>query len=457
MIENSEAILNYINSLNRFSPTSLCEKANLTLMDSANLCEALTNADPLRYKKWFRVICINCSSRAYSGEFSELKELKYANCGECGTRFETSPSEIQIYYSNSNVEKVVFLDAKVSARGEDRRSDFGTSLSVLNSLSNQNAIFEIKESIIWHLSDLHYRGAFRFFGRGHCKDLVEHFLSDIKRRSNNLKNDYFVFSGDLTETGSEEDFVQFSLFLNKIISLGANPSNIILVPGNHDSWEGQSHIWLFFRSLFRRESSLLKLAARYKSRNLRAPLSIFNTQSSVLKSFNINNLEIELVAINTCVPNETARGVFPSDVVRPNKDGSFRIAVMHHHLIQPENENYSFGIKHFGKAYETPAMRVINSPVGRRYLYDNGFKMSLHGHKHVQYFKHEMDLNSLDREVLITSSPSLFEKKYDVVRGDSIENNRIGYNIIIPKKNQVDLIQFELKDWNYRSHRVASI
>lgn len=445
-MNNSDLTL-FFNSTERFSPSLICEKFNLTLKDAYLACENIYKSQTLDIGKWFRVICPFCDSKVIAGEFEQLKSVKISNCPECLSRFEIDDSDIQIFYTNETLKKKEY-------RSEQTAPPItlnSTTLAVIDAaFENNTTFFNNKRGMIWQISDLHLRGTPSIYPGGHNKVLIRNFLSVVAKRGNSISKDYFIFSGDVTDCGSAEDEVELVQFIKSLTSLGANPHQILLIPGNHDTWNGASRVKMSL-SYLRSDSRLLKKAGNYEKRNYILLLSKFNTQSSELYKFKLNGREIELILINTSIKGEMARGMFPNaNVIEPTSPHSFKIATMHHHLIIPDDSDYDYGWSYFSKMLHRPTMRVINASVGLNYLFSNNFNLSLHGHKHLQYFKFENQLNEINKRVLIASCPSLCEDKFDNVRGRSKESNRIGFNVILPGKDRVDLIQLELYDWKFR-------
>lgn len=123
--------------------------------------------------------------------------------------------------------------------------------------------------ILVHLSDLHIGSVFRnvnFRSRmpqpfnllggldGHDSLLCE-MLRDILREIRadlGMSNDesmHYVVSGDLTRSGSEQDFAMCWLFLEsgwryniktEVVGLNLGRDHAFTIPGNHDHWEGRT-------------------------------------------------------------------------------------------------------------------------------------------------------------------------------------------------------------------------
>lgn len=449
MTDTEIKVLKLVESLERFSPTLLSKFNKIDLITAFEICESLVSLYPERFKKWFRIKCPSCNSMAASGKFNILDEINVSNCPECFLRFHPQSDDIQIYYSNSDVRTE---SVNESSSGTVEHKFTSTNLSFIEEATTPGEFFKNKRSFIWHLSDFHFCGDSLSVGHGHSVKLLNIFKEVLKKRSKKIKEDIFVMSGDLTDSGSKKDFGKLNEFIKEIEILGVNLNNVILIPGNHDSWEGSSRLEMIL-GMLKLDRFLLRKAAFYEKRYYLEPLAHFNEHASFKISKTLNNRTIEFIGMNTCIRGEMARGIFPSGVVEPNIDKSLRIAVMHHHLIHPDSMDYEFGYSYLKSWFHKPTMRVINASVGLNYLFNNKFDLSLHGHKHTQYSKYENPLNSNGKSVLIVSSPSLCENSHDDIRGSSAKGNRIGFNIIIPEKNGVDLAFFDLRDWTYRISR----
>jgi 3',5'-cyclic AMP phosphodiesterase CpdA len=302
--------------------------------------------------------------------------------------------------------------------------------------------------LIWHISDLHIRGPSLTLGNGHCEILKNKFLEILESRNSYLKDDVIVISGDCTDDGSVESDQCFQKFVQSLVALGAVEERIIFVPGNHDSWNGAKRAVLSLRSYiggFNKEENLLHKFQVYPKRSLPKMFSSFLEKPLLEKKVAINGKDICFVAINTAIPNEMARGVFPVVCSNPRSNSEIKIAIMHHHLIDECSKTTLDG----DVVYKIKWMRVLNPAPALNYLFTNNFSISLHGHKHLQYHKRESQLNSSQAFVHLMSAPSLFEKKYDQNNGNITEDNFIGFNVMCPKEEGFDFFFFRLQNWNY--------
>ncbi len=95
---------------------------------------------------------------------------------------------------------------------------------------------------ILHLSDLH-------FGKGDDPQVrLQPLVRDLRDREGGLgfnELDYLVLSGDLTNTGSAEEFELAYQFISALIErFKLSAARVIITPGNHDlSWEREVYDW----------------------------------------------------------------------------------------------------------------------------------------------------------------------------------------------------------------------
>jgi len=457
--ETRSLAVKYIESMERFSPASLCEDLNLSITEGVFVCEDLHLTQPDRYKKWYRIICPSCGSIANADTFSNVEEVEYCNCTECLHGFYVEHSDIRVYYSNEVVKKksssedLAVPDSDVKIQNVDyekNQPDTDIDLSILNLMNNpqDDSFLKMKKGFIWHISDLHFKDRRMPFRPGHSKELMERFVDLLKKRGSLIENDWVVISGDLTDSGSTEDYREFQVFFEKLISLGLKRQQVLGVPGNHDSWGGIPFFIIWISYLIP-ERILFKLNKSYRKRKYSSILENFNSRSSEINRFKLNDRDIELIRVNSTLNLEMARGIFPNDARRPEDANSLKILVMHHHLIKPDHKKFDYGSTYIKAIFHSIGMRVINAAIGLTYLEKCKIDISLHGHKHVQYFKREHAINTATKGTLISSSPSLTEDSFDFARGNCSEHNTIGLNIVIPSRRGSDLIQLKLKDWYF--------
>lgn len=93
----------------------------------------------------------------------------------------------------------------------------------------------MKEIAYLHLSDLHIGDTLQKTILSRVRNEIKEDIAFIVKKLGRL--DFIFFSGDLVQSGSEEEFVKFSEFLDELLHLlekiGFTPK-VLFVPGNHD-------------------------------------------------------------------------------------------------------------------------------------------------------------------------------------------------------------------------------
>ena len=95
--------------------------------------------------------------------------------------------------------------------------------------------------LVLQLSDLHFGNKNRYAGQD-PKQLGEAFhrasLAAIEKSHVEATIQFVIVSGDLAETGEQQQFDQAREFLESLSGqIGIGPSQFVFVPGNHDlSW-----------------------------------------------------------------------------------------------------------------------------------------------------------------------------------------------------------------------------
>ncbi|TGD49003.1 metallophosphoesterase, partial [Halobacteriovorax sp. Y22] len=342
------------------------------------------------------------------------------------------------------------------------------------------------DSLIWHLSDLHYGNTVSFFGLlkskcfkqsweiflskvpfarkvffklfgkivnpGHSIYLENEFLSLLKYIENDEQ--IFCITGDLTKTGDLKEVIEYVNFRNRLSEKG----KVLEVPGNHDYWVGRSFVFRLFDSLFnnisRNKSTTNALKAFFDNKiflNLETnPISWEQLQ---FKKKMINFLCIDS---NFRHKKAISQGIFPLDKefeIRKNTSANFdfNIVLLHHHIDDylDDCESNSKYLK------EVLAMRVVNSYKSSKLLRAINVDFVLHGHKHKQDYKHLVG----DQKVgTVIASPSLFLDIYcPDERKVYHESEYIGFNIIHLLNNKLYLLQIRLIDGVYKLFKVDEL
>lgn len=170
-----------------------------------------------------KVVCLNWGLV----DFSEGRELlKYIKENRSDIRvilisgkLAGNIKESYAIYENLKKQYVPIID---SCFGKSERTDWEKELvlKVRNILDNPK--------VRWgHISDLHIK--LDDFDQGHVLDGLIHDISDF------APLDFMVISGDITHSGSEEQFSKAKQFLDDLIlNTGLDKKQLFLVPGNHD-------------------------------------------------------------------------------------------------------------------------------------------------------------------------------------------------------------------------------
>lgn len=234
--------------------------------------------------------------------------------------------------------------------------------------------------------------------------------------------------------------------------------NILFVPGNHDAWNGKGRVWHFITSYLipLKERWIQKSYLRYPKREMPRIFSKFTDIAGFTERRIINEKIVDFILINTSVPNDMARGIFPLSTNSVKDDADLRVSLMHHHLITDISKTY-VDEQYFSKVR---AMRVLNPHHAFNYIFQNQISISLHGHKHLQYYRKEPRPDSTDVFVNLISAPSLSENHYDENEGEIIGNNILGFNILILDEKDfgfypylLKLDNFVLKDYKLCKYR----
>ncbi len=113
--------------------------------------------------------------------------------------------------------------------------DLPLNLAKTNSNINSYRELQMKEITWLHLSDWHQRG--EEFGRQVVRDkLIEDIQKSSEISPDLAKIDFIVFSGDLANSGSRQEYEAAQKYLlDPVLEVtGLNPERLFFVPGNHD-------------------------------------------------------------------------------------------------------------------------------------------------------------------------------------------------------------------------------
>ncbi|MGN9786572.1 metallophosphoesterase [Nonomuraea sp. ZG12] len=290
---------------------------------------------------------------------------------------------------------------------------------------NAGQAAQFKKRIIFHLSDVHF-GSFDKEGRkvdAHrfhdsentsrlSLELQEEFVAAMQRSGCEPANATIVLSGDSTYTASESEFDLVRDFLNELCgSLGLEPRQVVVVPGNHDiDWFQSASNWShrfdnylafavkfygepLFRELFPLVTWDLKMPGKRP-----APNELIYYRADDTTAF---------VGLNSCVfeDNQNHYGFIGkrqldnvNRVLDRKKAPEIRIAVMHHHL-HPFPEPLE---TRKGQDVTLDLSTVRDAGMVEQRLEKLGFSLLLHGHKHKPQLR-----ETLVRDPLISSSTTV--------------------------------------------------
>lgn len=138
-----------------------------------------------------------------------------------------------IYYQLGEYEKALEIANKLESLRQDEEYSISTGKSV--DMSHENC--KNKRVINWiHISDWHQKGT--DFNRMVVRDAL---IKDIKKRAEFCPElssiDFIIFSGDITNSGSREEFkAVFLQLFDPLLEASGNLDRhqLFVVPGNHD-------------------------------------------------------------------------------------------------------------------------------------------------------------------------------------------------------------------------------
>jgi len=249
----------------------------------------------------------------------------------------------------------------------------------------------VKGNTILHITDLHYatgkhRRQHRWTLEGeHGTTLAEAILGAT--RPENIG--FVIVTGDLTFLGSDDEFVQASKGLVRLLgTLGLGTDNLIVVPGNHDIvWTqdadydenaevvqappaATANYRRFYRALFRHEANdHLSMGRRLLlSSGVSVDVAALNSNSlETGKKFLAGMGRVQEAAFQEVANKLQWEQSVPSL--------SLKLLALHHHLTLTENlEAAADYYRGFGIAID--AVRI------QRLAAQYGVQVALHGHKH---------------------------------------------------------------------------
>lgn len=262
--------------------------------------------------------------------------------------------------------------------------------------------------VLVHLSDVHFGSVtkdgksvsmHRFYDGENSQPLVRHLEDEFSRQTSHFQfakeSLHLVVSGDLTYTGSDQEYAEALAFLTGATSaLGISRANVHLIPGNHDiSWD------LAKQGKRYRFDPYLECLARFYGEELfrlrypRIPWPITLTNRppahDIIAVSYQPECQLLIVGLNSCV-YETEQhhfGFVGERQLRNLRDmivgldvspQAVRVALIHHHL-HPFPELLT---ERAGQEIWVDVSTIRDAGYVEHSLERMGFDLVLHGHKH---------------------------------------------------------------------------
>lgn len=261
----------------------------------------------------------------------------------------------------------------------------------MNAIKNQMS----NQCIILHLSDIHFGSGHIFLPDGTTSgepanesvpNLLQSIKNDIRQMGQSYSSVLLMVTGDLTQSGSDDQFLLVKQFLeglegNETLGCKITKDNIFLVPGNHDvryDQDGHELFWKGYYNFYR----------DYFGETIGRELSRPEEERFCRVHDFAKDRGFIVLELNTCHHNrkdsiDQHRGFLDqNDIVAVKSElkkidsadarKAIKIALLHHHpvLIPAFAES--------GRNYDA----VINSGHLLKLLNEFGFQLILHGHKH---------------------------------------------------------------------------
>lgn len=261
---------------------------------------------------------------------------------------------------------------------------------------------------ILHISDLHFGDKFKYTkNKANPRDPISRCVNELLRDVESYfdgKVDFVVVSGDLTCSGTKEEFNLALVFLNKLSKALRTPvSKFLLVPGNHDiRWRAGGTEK--FEEETESEHNFKEFSKEFFDSN---PLDFLSQvvfdESIVLLGFNSIRIEPDLHGIGY-VGEDQVDYMFDLCKSHQNK---IKIACAHHHIlpvntIEPFDPDKDFSL-------------MIDAKLFTDKLLENNVSIYIHGHMHTPFYSslrriardHEVQNINQDSELLVFSAGSL--------------------------------------------------
>lgn len=286
-------------------------------------------------------------------------------------------------------------------------------------------------NLILHLSDLHISENNNDIN-AECERIVK-VLDAFARNKENVTDVLIVVSGDLTQSGTEEDFYVFDEFIGKLrflikkkLSLGKHSCFVITCPGNHD---------VYFDHKVKREE-IMAMPENEKFNYYEKSLDYYYKSKYANKWNNsyITKIErklgktgISFTLINSVVGSriedeDTDKGLhmIPNiclDEITPTSD-SINVLVLHHSL----------------EWFEENQWRTISDKI------ESGYNAVLYGHEHINRDRHMQSKN----------------KNVDFICGGPLFDKNSSFNVLAIFENKIQTFKFQLEKNNYKYYNVIN-
>lgn len=286
-------------------------------------------------------------------------------------------------------------------------------------------------NLILHLSDLHISENNNDIN-AECERIVK-VLDAFARNKENVTDVLIVVSGDLTQSGTEEDFYVFDEFIGKLrflikkkLSLGKHSCFVITCPGNHD---------VYFDHKVKREE-IMAMPENEKFNYYEKSLDYYYKSKYANKWNNsyITKIErklgktgISFTLINSVVGSriedeDTDKGLhmIPNiclDEITPTSD-SINVLVLHHSL----------------EWFEENQWRTISDKI------ESGYNAVLYGHEHINRDRHMQSKN----------------KNFDFICGGPLFDKNSSFNVLAIFENKIQTFKFQLEKNNYKYSNVIN-
>lgn len=319
----------------------------------------------------------------------------------------------------------VLLEPRDSRRKESRKSR-----------SRNKFIYQGATLNILHLSDIHYgiheEKSSHFFQVNEKPDPSG--LFDVLKKDPDCKKvDLVVVSGDLTWSGSKEDYGYVQQFLERLKYHFLCP--IIIIPGNHDvarslpADSNQEEFYKAARKFYKEEfaSYFPLIEGRNGGKQRNRFVTVHKTDDYCVVGVNsaagLNNSQKTPIFVDP-----KTLDLIEEKILKSLPETLLRIFVVHHHLF-PFAESAWGDTVDLSKMDKADSTIVANSAQLQGWLDRHGFHMVLHGHKHLAHGRADQlwrpTDNSGARTMFVVGAGSAGVKSHERGVGDLC-----GYNCI---------------------------